>query len=255
MGLDIYAGTVTRYYARSWKTVTQQMAEQLGYGYQVFRQNENPDDTETDISVIQQDASTWCCEISQQLNDAYDLSCEPWEENNEKDYYTDKPDWLAFECLLLFAACLIYGENFPETVKKGEDLFQHELVKRAMSDSDLRNWSLFSDAEWWLPYNDYFVVKGRVPNGAQVVLSTTASLLAELQGINSRTWQADKQTILSWTEKEGYPSDGHVKDGKYTSTGEHTEYNAESLAKFAYAILFKAVLFSQENRVPIILDY
>ena len=255
MGLDIYTGTVTRYYARNWKTVAQQTAEKLGFGYQVFRPNENAEEQETDVNAIQETVTDWCKGISEQISAAYELNCEPWEENNEKDYYTNKPDWLAFECLLLFAACLIYDAPFPETVKKGEDLFQNELVKRAMNDSDLCNWSLFSDTEWWLPYNDYFVIKGRVPNGTQIIISTTASLLAELQGINSRTWQADKQTILSWLESEGYPSDGYVKDGRYTSTGENTEYNAESLAKFAFAVLFKSVLFSLENRVPIILDY
>ncbi len=255
MGLDIYAGTVTRYYARSWKTVSQQMAEKLGYGYQVFRPNENPDDAETDISAIQQAAETWSCEISQQLCEAFELGCQPWEENNEKDYYTDKPDWLAYECLLLFAACLIYDEPFPETVKKGEDLFEHELVKRAMNDSALRSWSLFSNAEWWLPHDDCYVVNGRVPNGTQIVISSTATLSAELQAINSRTWQADSLTILSWLKEEGYPSDGYVKDGKYISTGENTEYNALSLVRFAFAVMYKSVLFSQENRVPVILDY
>ena len=30
MGLDIYAGTLTRYYSRNWKTVVQQWAEENG---------------------------------------------------------------------------------------------------------------------------------------------------------------------------------------------------------------------------------
>ena len=30
MGLDIYAGTLTRYYAHNWKTVVQQWAEENG---------------------------------------------------------------------------------------------------------------------------------------------------------------------------------------------------------------------------------
>ena len=34
MGLDIYAGTLTRYYAHNWKTVVQQWAEKNGWGFQ-----------------------------------------------------------------------------------------------------------------------------------------------------------------------------------------------------------------------------
>ena len=34
MGLDIYAGTLTRYYSHNWKTITQQLAEENGWGFQ-----------------------------------------------------------------------------------------------------------------------------------------------------------------------------------------------------------------------------
>lgn len=34
MGLDIYAGTLTRYYAHNWKSAVQQWAEENGYTFQ-----------------------------------------------------------------------------------------------------------------------------------------------------------------------------------------------------------------------------
>ena len=33
MGLDIYAGPLTRYYSHNWKTVVQQWAEENGYSF------------------------------------------------------------------------------------------------------------------------------------------------------------------------------------------------------------------------------
>ena len=33
MGLDIYAGTLTRYYAHNWKSAVQQWAEANGYAF------------------------------------------------------------------------------------------------------------------------------------------------------------------------------------------------------------------------------
>ena len=33
MGLDIYAGPLTRYYSHNWKTVVQQWAEENGYTF------------------------------------------------------------------------------------------------------------------------------------------------------------------------------------------------------------------------------
>ena len=42
----------------------------------------------------------------------------PWPEDNEKPYYTDKPDWDAFGAMLLVAACHTYNEPVPSTVEK-----------------------------------------------------------------------------------------------------------------------------------------
>ena len=33
MGMDLYAGTLTRYYARNWKSTVQQWAEANGYTF------------------------------------------------------------------------------------------------------------------------------------------------------------------------------------------------------------------------------
>ena len=33
MGLDLYAGTLTRYYSHNWKTIMQQWAEENGYAF------------------------------------------------------------------------------------------------------------------------------------------------------------------------------------------------------------------------------
>jgi len=35
----------------------------------------------------------------------------------------------------------------------------------------------------------------------------------------------------------------------------HDEYDTQSLARFAFSILYQAALFSEKHRVPIIMDY
>ncbi|MFQ9998956.1 MAG: hypothetical protein ACLRVH_07490, partial [Anaerococcus obesiensis] len=47
MGLDVYAGTLIRYYMNNWKTVIQQFAEDNGLKYETIRvQDENGEDDE-----------------------------------------------------------------------------------------------------------------------------------------------------------------------------------------------------------------
>ena len=86
---------------------------------------------------------------------------------------------------------------------------------------------------------------------------TVEVLKRELEQINALGWQADEAEILGWTGTEGYPVDGQIQNGKLTGQGitEHTVYNTESLAKFAFSILWKAAGFSLEKRVPILLDF
>ena len=47
MGLDIYAGTLTRYYSHNWKTVVQQWAEENGYTFNRITPDGEPADNES----------------------------------------------------------------------------------------------------------------------------------------------------------------------------------------------------------------
>ena len=49
MGLDIYAGTLTRYYSHNWKTVVQQWAEENGFGFQKITPDGEAADNEEEM--------------------------------------------------------------------------------------------------------------------------------------------------------------------------------------------------------------
>ncbi len=49
MGLDIYAGTLTRYYSHNWKTVVQQWAEENGYSFSRITPDGEPADCGLDV--------------------------------------------------------------------------------------------------------------------------------------------------------------------------------------------------------------
>lgn len=71
-------------------------------------------------------------------------------------------------------------------------------------------------------------------------------------------WQADEKTILSWTETEGYLVDGTVgPNGQYSKADipEHTQYDTESLAKFAFSMFWQAMCFAEKQQVPILMDF
>lgn len=254
MGLDLYAGTLTRYYARNWKTSVQQWAEENGYAYNrigpdgPMEQEQKPDPLEVLPAM-----ESWRDSILAALKNS-GAESPSWPEDNEAPYYTDKPDWDAWLALILTAACAVTGETIPPTVEKGwgEGFWDLPVVQKARE----KNWSLLRGAELWLPFPDRFCFDCPNPLGNQVTLGTTGGILNELEELNGLLWQAGEEEILSWRDKEGYPVDGELTpEGKLVRMEENTRYDTLSLAKMAYSILYRAARFSRENRAPILLDY
>lgn len=258
MGLDIYAGTLTCYYTHNWKSATQQWAEANGFSFsRITPEGENADSgTDLNAREVQKGMENWQRQILAAIAPKDRSAYEPWREDSETPYYTDKPDWDAFGALLLYTASRIYQEPFPKTVEKNWDFENHPLIQRIGEDEE-QLWSLFIGASWWLPIEDGLAFNGPCPTEQEVTFSTTGALKRELEQINAMGWKADEAEILNWTKTEGYPADGEIQNGKLTRKGitEHTVYDTESLAKFAFSILWKAAGFSMEQRVPILLDF
>ena len=259
MGLDIYAGTLTRYYSHNWKTVVQQWAEENGYTFNRITPDGEHADNEEELSPaeIQAAVEDWRDQILAAISQPNQPPYTPWPEDNERPYYTDKPDWDAFGAMLLVAACHTYEEPVPPTVEKDWDFGEHPLIARLASDEE-RVWSLLRGATWWLPLTDSFLFQGPLPTDDQTMIATLGGLRKELEKLNHLAWQADEDTILGWADTEGYPVDGTIdSDGQYSKADipEHTQYDTQSLAKFAFSMFWRAMRFAEEQQVPILLDY
>ena len=180
MGLDIYAGTLTRYYSHNWKTVVQQWAEENGYTFNRITPDGEPADDGEELSPaeVQAAVENWRDQILAAIAQPGQEPYAPWPEDNEKPYYTDKPDWDAFGAMLLVAACHTYGEPVPPTVEKNWDFGEHPLISRLASDEE-RVWSLFRGATWWLPLSDAFFFQAPLPTDDQAMLDLKQQILAD----------------------------------------------------------------------------
>ncbi len=253
MGLDIYTGTLTRYYTHNWKTVTEVWCEKYGYTYNVVGNEDvgeklSPEET---LEIT----TEWQQQILSGLKDVLG-EVPAWNEDYEQTpYYTEKPDWDALNALLLYISAKMTDEIVPEIVNKNFDLYEHPLYKKFLSEQKSA-FSLFHGDGWWLPIKDAFIFKYPLPTGTENIISTVGMLKNELEAINNLEWKADKETILSWISTEGYPTDSVIEnDGTVKDIANHEQYDTISLAKFAFAILYNMVEFSLKNGTPIIYDY
>ena len=159
--------------------------------------------------------------------------------------------------MLLVAACHTYDEPVPPTVEKDWNFGEHPLVARLASDEE-RVWSLFRGQPGGSLCGSPFYSKAPLPTDDPALIATLGGLRKELEKLNQLAWQADEDTILDWSDTEGYPVDGTVgPDGQYSKADipEHTQYDTQSLAKFAFSMFWRAMRFAEEQQVPILLDY
>lgn len=251
MGLDLYVGTLTRYYTKNWKTSSQQFAEANGFAYEKIEPN--VEGQQLAAEEIRKIVTGWRDSVLTAISASIG-ECPAWEENNEAEYFTVKPDWPAYGALLLYAAAKVYGEPYPTKLYHGWNFDEEPLIQRARKDETL-GWSLFKGAEWWLPLEQPLMLGGQNPVGDQIVIASSGALLLELLRINELGWKADEDAVLNWEKTEGYPANATVESGELSEMIEHTAFSTVSLARYAYSQFWQAAKFSLEHKVPIVMDY
>ncbi|MDO4165343.1 MAG: hypothetical protein Q4D56_13325 [Bacteroides sp.] len=260
MGLDIYSGKLTRYYSRNWKNIVQQVAEESGKKCIMKDSSGNevkPVEDKAEIEQIRETVIEWANNIAANID--LPLPTPLWDETTECDYYTDKPDWEAFEALVMLQACHSLKRPLPEYVESGWTAFDEPILKKAMSKKIVN--SLLSGATFWLPIPANIIFVTLPPAGDEVSISTVSLLKLELEELNQQLWKADETTILSWRNDKFYVP-VEQKEPKLlfgflrrTNKTPKEKYRIEDLAQCAYSMLYRAVRFAEEHQVPILLDF
>lgn len=260
MGLDIYAGNLTRYYSRNWKNIVQQLAEANGKKCVVTDGCGNEIksvDNQAEINQIREAVIEWANNIAANIDPP--LPTPLWDETTECNYYTDKPDWEAFGALVMLQACRSLNRPLPEYVESGWDAFKEPIVKEAMA-KKIAN-SLLSYVSLWLPIPDKAIFVTTYPSGNEGSISTVSLLKQELEELNRQLWKADEATILSWRNNKFYvpvkQKEPKLLFGfiRRTNKTPKEKFRTEDLAQCAYSMLYQAVSFAEKHQVPILLDY
>ena len=197
MGLDIYAGTLTRYYSHNWKTVVQKWAEENGYTFnRITTDGEHADNEEKlSPSEVQAAVENWRYKILNAISQSDQLYT-PWPEDNQRPYYTDKPDWDAFGAMLLVAACHTYGELVPLTVGIRIGFSWIILWSSGLHRMRSRCCHPVSGGNLVASTNRQLSFPIHLPTDDQTMIATLGGLRKELEKLNHLAWQADEDTIL-----------------------------------------------------------
>lgn len=232
MGLDIYVGTLTRYYLRDWLTVVQQAFPDQS---QMVFANPPPSDpaSQDDVRAA---IARWSSQLAQGLN-VESIS----REDPTAPYFTDKPAWDGFGGLVLWAAYddqNVAPEHRCATVTIDSWSQEPVLQRYATPPKELRYPQLLLGVELWLPISGPSVFRTLDPAGNERMFGNCNKLLAELNLLNQRTWKADTATRDRWRH-EGL---------------EHGS-SLEMAARFGWSVMHSLATDAVQHQLPIILDY
>ena len=176
MGLDIYVGTLSRYYSGNWETIIQQISREQGMEVQVVRSNESQS-ASTNQAEIHNLILSWRRKLSTNFQNKTFIQFD-WDESAESPYFTDKPTWDSYWGLLLWAA---YAEhpNLKPPAYLPNDLSEDPAYQAGSIDKFQHKYSqLLDGAEFWLPCDFDSTFRAIELNGNNITIGSTKTLLS-----------------------------------------------------------------------------
>jgi hypothetical protein len=256
MGLDIYVGPLTRYYAGLWETIVQQAGRAEGMDVQVIGR---PDPADLPpIEQIREDVIEWRRDLTAEMEDM-GVGELDWPELPQGDYVTDKPDFDGYGAVLLLAAHQEFPDQ-PLPVLARRDFRRDPLWQRVekrhggggglggalrrifgrepRADPGEARFDHLYYPELWLPVEFAFTFQTLELGRQPVVIGSGPRLRRNLEELNQRTFRGGVGDLAEWQQ------DGPPRDGGF-----------EAMAKFGLAVWLALAVEADERRQPMRLDY
>jgi hypothetical protein len=259
MGLDVYAGTLTRYLSGDWELATERAAREMGLELQVVRHNQ-PEDAVTDPEEIRPAVVAW----REALSNALGVPLE-WNEDFDAPYFTDKPDWGGYTALLLLAAHEEHPD-IPLPPELPDDPGRHPLLRaidgqgrrgvfgRRKADAEAPRYASLYRAELWLPAATEDVWTAEFITGDDVTMASTQALLADLEDLARRVG-GSPELLDEWRESGGVGEVVGVLENDGQKLEQLAPGSVEDQGRFALAVFLELAERAVEHRLPIKLDY
>jgi len=232
VGLDVYVGSLTRYYTREWETMNAKAARELGIEYQLVGA-EPADDAITDPDEVRELVDAWRTALASGTGRALE-----WDESVDTPYFTDKPDWDGYGALQLLAAYTELGETKPpkrDPREWGDDKRWKKVTKEQRRGNDVRFSHLYIP-ELWLPVRLDRPVPYVDPAGHEVLVGSTPVLLDQLDDLDAATYALTRDEHARWRREVEDPYE-------------------EDPARLGLTILLELAVQSVDHRLPMKLDY
>lgn len=241
MALDVYVGSLTRYYAGDWHGIGEPAVRQRSQSIPGLPPRAPttrlPGDPGRERERIHVAVLAWRQTLAASLSSH--LS-EPlvWDETRAAPWFTGRPGWTGFGALALWAA---YAEqptrrrpaNLP---KEWDD--DPALVRSNADGFRSRCSHLVRNVELWLPHSFDFTFEGEDVDGRRIIFGSAPTLARQLAELNAATWRMDAGEMTALAEQPMSESRA-----------------LEPAARQAMAVITGLVEQAVQHRLPMKLDY
>jgi hypothetical protein len=175
MGLDVYVGSLSRYYAEGPTDVVERIARQQGVS---FGDGQAPED------VIRAAVVAWRDGLGRWLGDRLTGPLD-WDESGQAPCFTDKPGWDGYGGTLLLAAHDEHPELAVPATVSADWPDDPAYLAASASGADSRYQQLLTP-ELWLPCRFDFVVRTQDVTGEEVEIGSSVALLDQVRLLRAR---------------------------------------------------------------------
>jgi hypothetical protein len=175
VGLDVYVGSLTRYYVEGPADVVERVARHQGM---------TVSDGQAAEEVIRAAVLHWRDRLSRWLGDRLDAPLD-WDESGPAPCFTDKPGWDGYGGALLLAAHDEHPE-LPPPAQVSADWPDDLAYQAASARGAGSRYSQLLTPELWLPCRFGFTVRTRDITGEEVEVGSSVALLDQLELLAAR---------------------------------------------------------------------
>jgi hypothetical protein len=235
MALDVYVGSLTRYYAGDWESI----ADKKGKGARSktrTRATRASSDPGKESERIRKAVLGWRDGMKRALRQHLDQPLD-WTETAEAPWFTGRPGWDGFGSLVLWAA---YAEQpgLRQPAALPEEWDDDPALVRSNADGFRSRYShLVRNVELWLPCTFDFTFEGEDVDGRRIIVGSSSTLGRQLGELNAATWKMDARELVALAKNRPV--------GSALETG----------ARHALAVMTGLVRHAVEHRLPMKLDY
>lgn len=177
MGLELYVGTLSRFYMHDWDVdIAQQSREKGGMPLRGVPNHL----AEVTVKVFQWRAAvaeSFAIQVGEPLD---------WSEDPEAPHYTAALGWAGWNALRLLAVLHSQGiRDWPAYAP--ETLVEHELVERATQELATAPFKQLLFPDFWLPVRHNVLFTTPTPFGQDAMVGSSDALLTELEALNEAT--------------------------------------------------------------------